>query len=199
MKKTFKKSHKNNLKKYKEIRLILYVAICISFLFLFFGILLSYKEPQILPLNNLIINKKQDTYKNAYINIKFNPILFAEYANESNKYYIVQDGEYMYIAFLDDKLYKDIIKTDFQKDSFKIVGYTKQIPRDVKELAISTYNEMIGKELINEENIDSYFGNIYLDTSKTINIFNTFFGIFAIIFGISSFGLIKIRKQYLKK
>ncbi|MBQ6687276.1 MAG: hypothetical protein IJN03_01995 [Bacilli bacterium] len=197
MKRVSKKINKKALNDYKVIRYLLYFVFAIGFLLLLLGILFSFKDESIDPLNSLILEKK-NTCKNAYIDIKFNPILFAEYPNETSKYYIVQDGEFMYIAYLEDKIYKDIINLDLEENSYKIVGYTKRIPNDVKKLAITAYNEVIGKEVITIDNIESYFGNVYLDTNKTINISNILLTFSVIIMGISLFGLVNFRKKFKK-
>lgn len=45
-----------------------------------------------------------------------------------------------------------------------VKGVTQEITDDLKKIAIESYNEIIGDQLLNNDNFEEYIGNIYLDT-----------------------------------
>jgi len=137
--------------------------------FLLLGLYEKNKNVNFVHMNDLIKLENGNVNKNSFIDIKYNPFEFALYDKSFSKYYIVQDEEYMYIAYISDDLLKEINSKDLENESYRITGHTKVITEDIKKLAIEVYNETVNVEAINYDNFDSYFGSIYLDTSNCYN------------------------------
>lgn len=133
------------------------------------GYLEKHKEVNLTYLNELILIENNEL-KNTYLDVYTEPYVFAEYEKEDSKFYIVKDQDYLYIAFISDNMYKEISKKDnLEERPFRIEGYTERIPNDVKKLAIDAYNEAIEEQIVNEENFESYFGNIYINANDFYN------------------------------
>ena len=147
-------------------RLVISFLLGIAIGFLILGIYEQFKIIKPIYLEKVIKMESQNTYKNVYLDIIHEPMLFAEYKNDSNKFYIVQDNDYMYIAYLNNKVYDEIINSKEISKSFKITGHTKEISDDIKKIAIDAYNEIIEKRVITLENFESYFGNVYIDATN---------------------------------
>ena len=91
-------------------------------------------------LNDIIINEKNEKdYKRAYINNVSNPVKFAIDKENNNAYYIVNDGKYLYVIYMNEEKYQSIIQN---KSEVKIEGITKYPTKDVKELAIEKFNRI---------------------------------------------------------
>ncbi len=194
MKKTKVKRIKKNLKKHKIHFIISLIILVVAASFITLGVYELTRNAKTIYLNDLMI-QKNNIYKNAYIDIHFEPYLFAEYEDETTKFYIVQDDEYMYIAYLTESLYKKIINQDLEKETFKIEGYTKRIPDDVKTLAIEAYNEAAEKEIITDENFTLYFGDIYLDTTKIYKNYEIYFAVGGLLIIFGALRLIELNKS----
>lgn len=147
-------------------------------------------------LNDIIINEKTEKdYKSAYINNVSNPVKFAIDKENNNAYYIVNDGKYLYVIYMNEAKYQSIIQN---KSEVKIEGITKYPTKDVKELAIEKFNDDKDEnDKISLVDYDNYFGDVYLDmeeSESSIAIFQIFLIVITIIPGIIIFiiNLVKI-------
>lgn len=147
-------------------------------------------------LNDIIINEKNEKdYKRAYINNVSNPVKFAIDKENNNAYYIVNDGKYLYVIYMNEEKYQSIIQS---KSEVKIEGITKYPTKDVKELAIEKFNDDKDEnDKISLVDYDNYFGDVYLDmeeSESSIAIFQIFLIVITIIPGIIIFiiNLVKI-------
>lgn len=140
-------------------------------------------------LNDIIINEKTEKdYKSAYINNVSNPVKFAIDKENNNAYYIVNDGKYLYVIYMNEEKYQSIIQN---KSEVKIEGITKYPTKDVKELAIEKFNDDKDEnDKISLVDYDNYFGDVYLDmeeSESSIAIFQIFLIVITIIPGIIIF------------
>lgn len=140
-------------------------------------------------LNDIIINEKNEKdYKRAYINNVSNPVKFAIDKENNNAYYIVNDGKYLYVIYMNEEKYQSIIQN---KSEVKIEGITKYPTKDVKELAIEKFNDDKDEnDKISLVDYDNYFGDVYLDmeeSESSIAIFQIFLVVITIIPGIIIF------------
>ncbi len=140
-------------------------------------------------LNDIIINEKNEKdYKRAYINNVSNPVKFAIDKENNNAYYIVNDGKYLYVIYMNEEKYQSIIQS---KSEVKIEGITKYPTKDVKELAIEKFNDDKDEnDKISLVDYDNYFGDVYLDmeeSESSIAIFQIFLVVITIIPGIIIF------------
>ena len=111
---------------------------------------------------------KEDIY--AYLDIKNTALKFASYEGEASSYYFVTDGTYIYIAYMDDTKENKINAKEDKDVTVKIKGMTKVTPKDVKEIAISSYNKMFdltGDEALTISDFSNYFGSVYIDLTTT--------------------------------
>lgn len=131
---------------------------------------------------------------------------FAEYTggdDPDEKYYFLGNSDYYYIANLDKKNFdklKSIYDYDYREDEdleepeqVKICGETNYVSDELKKLAISSFNELVGEDVIDDENFYNAFGWYYIDTASTpkedllwgsilINIFTVLGLVFVIIY-----------------
>lgn len=189
---------KNAFKKYMVLLIVWISLIGVALGFVITGIYEANKEVKFTYLNDLIL-EDDNKLKNSYLNVHTSPFVFAEYENEANKFYIVKDSEYLYIVNLNDELYNTITSiSDIENNPYRIEGYTEEISEDIKKLAIEAYNEAFEEEIINEDNFESYFGSIYLNTNGLHNNASIWY-IFAILVGLVGisgvYGIAKISKK----
>ena len=140
-------------------------------------------------LNDIIINEENEKdYKSAYINNVSNPVKFAIDKENNNAYYIVNDGKYLYVIYMNEEKYQSIIQN---KSEVKIEGITKYPTKDVKELAIEKFNDDKDEnDKISLVDYDNYFGDVYLDmeeSESSVAIFQIFLVVITIIPGIIIF------------
>ena len=162
-------------KSLKPNYLFLSLAIFFFTITIFIGVMYYHiiKEELENPVD--LLDAKSGEY--SQINIEFlMDDYFAEAGNpeiETKKAYIVYDGKYFYIACLNeeamDKLQYmlDYIYSEEEMqepEPVLIKGTATYIPDDLKKMTIESYNEMAGREVVNEDNFNDYFGSYYLDT-----------------------------------
>ena len=111
-------------------------------------------------LNDVIESKREDKENiYTYLDVKNTALLFAGFDDKKEYYYFVTDGTYVYIAYMDEATYKENFEND-GKDNIRIYGYTYTTTKDVKQIAIDTYNEMYelkGDEALTVADFSNYF------------------------------------------
>ena len=76
----------------------------------------------------------------------------------------------MYIVRLTDNTYtklENMYNENPEEFSYVLKGYIFEDSTELKQLAISAYNEAMEEEIVNNENFRLYFGNTYLDEILT--------------------------------
>ena len=85
-------------------------------------------------------NNKEDVF--AYVDSNIFPYLFASYESATEKYYLIRDKDYMYIAYMSNEDYNFLKDESLYTDgkTEKLVGFSTLVPTDIKKLAIDTVN-----------------------------------------------------------
>lgn len=144
----------------------------------------------------------------SYIDAKRIPLRFAGYDDTTDAYYLINDGKYLYIAYMSEEDYKNVYDEDNMDDVIRITGVTKLTTKDVKSLAVDAYNDLYTDEedQISIADFDDYFGTVYLDMTKDATDtagFEYLLGIILLVSGIVVFivGILRIvtYKNKLKK
>lgn len=188
MKKTTKRRKKEK-ESFFGLYIILFTILGIAFSFLGLGIFETYKINKSSYMNDLIVAKGDNVKKYASINVYTIPYGFAEYEEYDGRFYIVKDADYLYIVYLNEKQYDQITK-NLQKNPYKLKGYTNTIPKEIKELAIDSYNNLLSNDEVTEENFDLFFGTIYLDATATNNISSLYYILSGVFFALGSITII---------
>lgn len=125
---------------------------------------------EITDLNSIIMSEGEKTEKKAYLDIKSVPYEFAVSEDIIESYYMVSDGEYLYIAYMGPEDFEKLNKEDIKENPIRIEGITRQTEEEIKKLAIETYNEGLEEEQkITLNEFDSYFGDVYLNMAVEEN------------------------------
>lgn len=123
-------------------------------------------------LNDVIESKREDKENiYTYLDVKNTALLFAGFDDKKEYYYFVTDGTYVYIAYMDEATYKENFEND-GKDNIRIYGYTYTTTKDVKQIAIDTYNEMYelkGDEALTVADFSNYFGTVYMNMTDNLS------------------------------
>lgn len=123
-------------------------------------------------LNDVIESKREDKENiYTYLDVKNTALLFAGFDDKKEYYYFVTDGTYVYIAYMDEATYKENFENN-EKDNIRIYGYTYTTTKDVKQIAIDTYNEMYelkGDEALTVADFSSYFGTVYMNLTDNFS------------------------------
>lgn len=123
-------------------------------------------------LNDVIESKREDKENiYTYLDVKNTALLFAGFDDKKEYYYFVTDGTYVYIAYMDEATYKENFEND-GKDNIRIYGYTYTTTKDVKKIAIDTYNEMYelkGDEALTVADFSNYFGSVYMNLTDNFS------------------------------
>lgn len=171
-----------NLKKYNYYLLITVLVFIMLLLLLF----IIYKENE---------NKEAKTlykvYKeNMYCKTELQLVSDSFAIDDMKKYYFAMDTkDYIHIVALDkDEQYKLQSLIDYtysedenakQPEPIEIKGVTKTIEYDLKEIAIESYAEIFGENIIDKNNFEDYVSGVYLDTTVdsifTQDVFNYIF------------------------
>ena len=150
--------------------------ICIVFAFVSIAFNVVYTEDQtekdfskVYDYNELISEGKDK--EGLYVNFTFvsQPYLYASKETDSGKencYLVYDKNQAFYIIRITDKTY-DLITKEYinNKDNFsyKITGFIRNTPNDLKQITIEEFNKLFDKEILTEANFSKYFGNTYLD------------------------------------
>ncbi len=188
MKKIKNNTLKKELKKFNNYLYIFLIFFALSILFIAFGIYENGKNKEnYIYLNDVIENKNNEENANAYLEITQPPYSIAKYENdEENAFYIVFDGRYFYIAYLNNNLYEKLNVEGLEENSLTIYGTTKSTPQNVKEIALEVYNEGVEEDnKIEMDEFNNYFGEVYLTNVSLKNTNIAFFIISIIPFIIS--------------
>lgn len=120
---------------------------------------------------NELISYKQDV-ENEYVEVTIAdiPYGFAE-SDAGQKYYFVYDeNNFMYIVRLTDTTYsmlENMYKENSEEFSYTLKGFIFNDSQELKEIAISSYNESMEEKVVNNDNFSAYFGDTYLDEELT--------------------------------
>ena len=187
-------------------------ALLIGVMFLVLGIILLVtsvsKDEESLDnmtdLNDIIMNEENKNDKKAYLNITNVPYKFAVYDGKTDSYYIVTDGEYLYVVYMSDNKFATMDDENDFEDSKKITGITHNTTKDIKKLAIDAYNDSMEDEedKITLADFDNYFGEVYLDTTTDFTDESNTYALLAILscgIAITIFLVVFIKKIRFKK
>ena len=143
--------------------------------------------------HDVIVNQNNKEDVLAYVDSDIFPYLFASYENATEKYYLIRDKNYMYVAYMRDDEYESLKDESLYTDNKtkRLIGVSTLVPTDVKKLAIDMVNELWPEEEITLADYDNYFGSVYLDmTSDAVDVafwqnFLAFiFGMFGFLFAV---------------
>lgn len=188
-------TNKNILKEKKKKKngMFLWIGFAIAAIILFGWGLMDEKESKnvkSIHLNEIIASESSNkAEKDAYLEIQSIPYLFAQYDSYSPKYYIVSDGTYLYIAYMNDNQFDELNHEEIHENHATITGITKETTTDVRKLAIDAYNQGRDEnEKLVLADFENYFGNVYLDMTiyneDAINVFYVIGGMLLFIAGI---------------
>lgn len=168
--------YKKILEPQKRTLIISIILIVISIGVFYFA---TYWEKQKIKQNipedyNELISKEEDV-EEKYVEIKMADIPYhvatKTQDNVQQKFYIVFDeDDFMYLVRLTDKTYRKLEriynanKTNF---SYTLKGYIYKTPIELKRIVIDEYNKAKDEKVLNLLNFNSYFGNTYLDETKS--------------------------------
>ena len=198
----FKNKHVLNLKKKSKRTIIIgIVMIIISLVFFYLFFVQDAKDNKNIKYFNDILESDSKIGLKSYLNISWLSSEFAVRDDITDAFYYAYDGNYYYIVFLDKEKATELLNIDLQNNPVKIIGVTKNIPDDVKKIAIEDYNSSIedGEEKLTYERFGRVFGNIYLDQTSDISDTSSMYVIFGflLIFGgviATIAGIISLRK-----
>lgn len=163
-------TNENVLKEQKGITKKIFIWLLIIFasfgLFILGDYLNGKAKNKAKDLETIITSKDENKESlHTYITVKKNPYKFAVSSDTTDAYYILTDGNYLYVAYMSVDDYNKVNDENDYDGTIKIEGVTGIPSSDVKKLAIDTYNELFEAELTTAD-YDAYFGDIYIDTTK---------------------------------
>ncbi len=158
-------------KKLKNLMYVWILLFVLSGVFFYLGIREDEnEEKQIKTLHEIIVDKNEtkDNIR-SYVNINSIPYKFAIYDGIDEAYYFVTDENFMYVAYMDEEDFNLLNDENIKSNPKKIEGTTKYVTKDIKKLAIETYNEAMENEedKLSIADYDNYFGSVYLDMTMT--------------------------------
>ncbi len=162
---------KKGIRNYNKLLIVAIIFIIISIYFSFKS-LEKAKEPLPQPVNMLSTDEEG---KYATIDVQTSTDAFAK--DDINSYSFVSDqNKYMYVVSLSNEDILRLTKNTeyiYSNDEnielpeiVKITGVTHKINDDLKKLMIKSYNEIFSVDYVTDENAESYFGSVYLDTKE---------------------------------
>ena len=163
---------KNRVEKRKKIvitKMIILIAIIVisNMSLIVTKQVIRYFQNKSTDLNTLVVTGEESSNKEVYLNVSSIPYQFAIHDQSNNSYYIVSDGKYLYITYMDRRTFEKLNREDITKIPRKIRGVTAIIPENVKQIALEAWNERVTEEeKISLEEFHDYFGDIYLDATK---------------------------------
>ena len=186
-------------KRHSKFLIIGSLLIILGIVFLIWGNKVTDEAHKTMPsLHDVIVKENAKENVLTYVDSTNYPYLFAGYDNADAKYYFIQDDNYIYVAYMDqetsNRLSDDSLYTDNKSE--RLIGISTLVSKDVKEIAVDTYNKIFPDNPITTADYNNYFGAVYLDmtSSDTEVAFMQYFlcfltfviGIFYVFFGLIS-------------
>lgn len=168
--------YKKILKPEKRTLIICIILIIITIgMFYFSNYWGKQKVKQNIPedYNELISNEEDVEEKYVEIEIVDIPYHVATKTqdNVQQKFYIVFDKDnLMYLVRLSDKTYNkldNMYNQNKEEFSYTLKGYIYNTPSELKRITIDVYNKAKNEKVLNLANFKLYFGNTYLDETKS--------------------------------
>lgn len=185
-------NNSNILKSYKGCIRIFIIGVLVfflSFVLFYLGSGQDSKDTDnIKYLNELIESREEKTGKKSYLTVSYLTDKIVVYDDTTNAYYFAFDGKYYYMVYLKEADAKRMLNKDLSKNPEKIIGSSKNIPSDVKKIAIEVYNDYFlndGDEKLTISTFYNVFGDVYLDTTDTFSSTASMYMIFGFISFIS--------------
>lgn len=142
----------------------------------------------IIYLNDAIESSGENTGLKTYLDVTWLSPKVAVYDDTTDAYYFAFDGTYYYIVFMKEKTANELLDMDLESSPARIEGITKDIPLDVKNIAIEVYNDWIedtDKEEITLSTFYNIFGEICLDQTVAYTETTGMYNVFALLTGIA--------------
>ncbi|MBE6140025.1 MAG: hypothetical protein E7172_00565 [Firmicutes bacterium] len=163
------------LKKVKTKKGFLIGGIILIIFALFLG---SIYITDYLDVKNNPENIKDDVVVSADHYVELEVHLMTDYfavtddRQEKKSYIVLDENMNMYIAVLNEEnveKLQDILAYSYDEienapKPIKIYGMTKDIPEDLKKLAIDYYNDGLEENLLTDANFENIMGYVYIDT-----------------------------------
>ena len=138
------------------VAILIAIAVCIG----------NSNKKEAKSLHELIYNSQDNEGEYAKIDLAYVPYNFA-IEDEKLQYYFAIDKEgYMYIVRLTNETYNKLQELQDEKQSefsYELKGYVFEMPEELRQIAIESYNEISEKTLLTDENLEEYIGSVYLD------------------------------------
>lgn len=150
------------------------IILLISLIFLLMSIALVYmgykyenqKLPELSSMSDLLTKDNLDLNKYAYVDVITKPYLFASYEGYSDKFYFVMDSDnLLYILYMNSSSFNKLNKDDLK--TTRVYGITEEISSDLKNIAISSYNELMNEKYLTDSNFKDYVGLMYLNVERS--------------------------------
>lgn len=164
------------LKRKNTFLIISLIALVIVIaLFIWIGTIVNKEVGEPEDLHKVIIKSGEKNNIYSKVEVQLLTDEFATYGEGNStdaKYYFAFDEDYGYILNLTTSTYyslKEINDYTYTEDAdaippepVTVMGMTRKIPNELKEIAIDAYNELMGEEIVNEDNFEDYLGTVYL-------------------------------------
>lgn len=191
----------------------------IVFIFIVIGIYVGNRELSDPISFSEIVTDSSRTNTYATTSVSLVTDNFATYEEDGviqKYYYFVFDGSNYLIAAIDEDTFKKLDKIyeyTYSEDEdlaipepVSITGTSSYIGSDLKEIAVESFNELMGEEVVTSETFSDLFGVLYLDTAIDPHDDAIFFYMLALLFLIfdvilvcSYVVIVRKRKNVFKK
>lgn len=195
----------------KGIKTRFFVSLAISIICILTIVVATYYPKfQKLPDPVSFLDCKKGEY--GQISVSLLTDAFANYKNSSgaiqDKYYFVSDGTYLYIVNLDSTTFnklQNIHKYTYgeiqeKPENVVIAGIADNMPSELKDLALKTYNGWFPEAGVTKENFEEYFGSYVLNVKEKpmSNTFDTALAVAGIVLVINGILFITFAISYFK-
>ncbi len=119
-----------------------------------------------------LIKKEDNNNQRAYINTTMVPYYLAEYQKDDNAFYVVLDGKYLYLVYM-NKEEAESITVDMVENGYRLNGITRAMPDNISSFGVSFLDNLFNSDDGHDHEIEhheydnndylDYFGDIYLD------------------------------------
>ena len=167
---------------YKLLMGVLALLIVLNVLVVFGGIL----QKQEVEEGPSVLYEADDELIYSYVSVSLMSEGFKDINTNVNgkAHFVIDEENRVYIITVDENKEEDfqsIIQYTYDEELLTVPapknasGYSAMIDDDMKALAIDSFNEFLGEELITEDNFTDYFGLYYLDTTNYPDYSPSFF------------------------
>lgn len=155
---------KKDLKKFVKLDIRYIISGILFFIAFIFGVVLAYYN---IGRTHIKLDNIRKSGYSSKVEVAYYPYRINISGKDNDYYFTMDKDKYLHIVYMSNKKYEEIKESISKAEKVTIIGISKNYDETLKEEITEIYNNIVQKEVINEDNVYRYIGKFYLDAVTT--------------------------------